>query len=363
MKTEHRVFHEDARTASSIADESVDLIVTSPPYPMIQMWDEAFAAMNPGIAALLTPAEGDAHAPDGTAAFAAMHDELDRVWQQCWRVLRSGGIACINIGDATRTVDGEFALWSNHSRILTSMLAIGFTVLPDVIWRKPTNAPNKFMGSGMLPAGAYVTYEHEYVLVLRKGGKRVFASDDDKARRRRSAYFWEERNVWFSDVWLDLVGTKQSSLDADTRSRSGAFPFELPYRLIQMYSVYGDTILDPFLGTGTTCAAALTSARNSIGLEIDSTYADVIRRNLLAAPAHGRSRIDRRLDAHTNFASEREKAGKTIKHRSERYGFPVVTRQETEMELLWPVDIDEVASGRFETTHATERWVQKSFVE
>ena len=355
MKTSHRVHHEDARQASSIVDESIDLVVTSPPYPMIEMWDEVFVSMNPDIGAHL-------EAGDGGAAVAAMHDELDRVWSRCWRALRPGGIACINIGDATRTVNGEFALWSNHSRVLSSMLALGFTALPDVVWRKPTNAPNKFMGSGMLPAGAYVTYEHEYVLVLRKGGKRVFDVAAEKACRRRSAYFWEERNVWFSDLWVDLVGVTQSSVDAETRSRSGAFPFELPYRLIQMYSVHGDTVLDPFLGTGTTSVAALASGRNSIGFELDPGFANVIRRSLLGAPARGQARNEQRLSAHEVFVNERQEAGKEIKHRNERYGFPVVTRQEVEMELLWPVSVEEVGGGHFESMHATRRRSQRSFV-
>ena len=129
------------------------------------------------------------------------------------------------------------------------MARAGFTSLPDILWRKPTNAPNKFMGSGMLPAGAYVTYEHEYILIFRKGGKRAFDRPPRRRQlRRRSAYFWEERNVWFSDVWTDLTGDAPGSRRRETRARSAAFPFELPYRLIQMFSVYGDTVLDPFAG-------------------------------------------------------------------------------------------------------------------
>ena len=79
------------------------------------------------------------------------------------------------------------------------MLELGFTALPCILWRKQTNAPNKLMGSGMLPAGAYVTLEYEYVLILRKGPKREFSRDEDKKRRLESVIFWEERNIWFSD--------------------------------------------------------------------------------------------------------------------------------------------------------------------
>ena len=179
--------------------------------------------------------------------------------------------ANINIGDAVRTIGKNFQLYPNHARILTTFSKQGFTVLPEIIWRKPTNAPNKFMGSGMLPPSAYVTLEHEFILILRKGGKRIFKTEKDKINRRNSAYFWEERNTWFSDIW-DLRGVTQTMLEKkskELRSRSAAFPFELAYRLINMYSVKGDVILDPFLGTGTTTIAAMVSARNSIGFEIE----------------------------------------------------------------------------------------------
>ena len=123
------------------------------------------------------------------------------------------------------------------------------------------------MGSGMLPAGAYVTYEHEYILIFRKGGKRLFGTEEEKARRRVSAYFWEERNVWFSDIWIDLKGAAQGLCNKSVRNRSGAYPLELAFRLICMYSLYGDLVFDPFLGTGTTTTAAIVTGRNSIGAE------------------------------------------------------------------------------------------------
>ena len=204
MESHHRIVVGDARGMDDLADESVDLVVTSPPYPMIEMWDDTFRQMSADVREALD--EGW-----GWAAFEAMHLELDRVWLECFRLLRPGGIACINIGDATRTLGGEFQLFPNHARILQAACALGFTTLPDILWRKPTNAPNKFLGSGMLPAGAYVTYEHEYVLVLRKGAKREFRTDAERIARRRSAFFWEERNAWFL-----------RSLERPARSRTGA---------------------------------------------------------------------------------------------------------------------------------------------
>ncbi|MFW6286491.1 MAG: DNA-methyltransferase, partial [Candidatus Sumerlaeota bacterium] len=183
LKTTHSVFPSSAIDMSVLPDASVDLVVTSPPYPMIEMWDRIFAGQDADIGAALAD-------KDGPAAFEKMHCVLDAVWRECERVLRAGGFACINIGDATRKVGDNFRLYTNHSRITNFCENLGFQSLPAILWRKQTNAPNKFMGSGMLPAGAYVTLEHEYILVFRKGDKRVFDAEE-KNRRRRSAYFWE----------------------------------------------------------------------------------------------------------------------------------------------------------------------------
>ena len=335
---------------TTVPDGSVSLVVTSPPYPMIELWDAQFAAADAGIAEALSVA-------DGARAFDLMHARLDAVWRECHRVLQPGGLACINIGDATRKIGGEFRLFSNHSRILQALTELGFSLLPDILWRKPTNAPNKFLGSGMLPAGAYVTYEHEYILIARKGGLRRF-SPADKARRRRSAFFWEERNVWFSDVWLDLVGTRQrlgnSGLDdPEARVRSAAYPFELAYRLVQMHSLIGDTVLDPFLGTGTTTAAAIAGGRSSIGFELEHSLERPIRNAIETAVPLGREYAQRRLDAHLDFVHSREEAGRPCLHLNRHYGFPVVTGQETDLELLAPRAIEAESTRTISAQHET----------
>jgi DNA modification methylase len=267
-------------------------------------------------------------AENALAAFEAMHVELDRVWAECFRVLSPGGIACINIGDATRTVGGHFRLFHNHARILSACVALGFSVLPDILWRKQTNAPNKFMGSGMLPGGAYVTYEHEYILVLRKGNRRVFK---DAPTRRRSAYFWEERNLWFSDLW-ELKGARQSH----ARGRSAAFPLELPWRLIHMYSAYGDTVLDPFGGTGTTTLAAAMAGRNSHAVDLDPQVLPKLDELLDLAVADGPARIRKRLTAHRSFVRDRLAKGKEFKHHNGPHDVPVITAQEKKLELWVP---------------------------
>ena len=321
MKTTHTILFQDARDLKEIPSESVDLVVTSPPYPMIEMWDEMFGRQNPEIQKAL--ARGD-----GKQAYALMHEVLDAVWGEVFRVLKNGRFACINIGDATRTVKNDFCLYPNHARVLNYLLDIGFSALPDILWRKQANTPNKFMGSGMLPAGAYVTLEHEYILIVRKGAKREFKTEDEKANRRESALFWEERNSWYSDVWTDIKGKEQKLPNAMSRLRSAAFPFDLAYRLINMYSVKGDVILDPFLGTGTTTAAAMTSGRNSIGVEIDENFQQVICPIVHHIVDFSNDYLQDRLLRHFGFIENRIQNSKPLKYTNKHYDCPVVTSQE-----------------------------------
>ena len=324
MKTIHKIFFKNASDMKDLPDESVDLMITSPPYPMIEMWDTIFSKQNTSIGEALEN-------KDGKTAFELMNKELDKVWKEVYRVLKDGGFACINIGDATRKIGDEFRLYSNHSRILQYCLKLGFSSLPEILWRKQTNAPNKFMGSGMLPAGAYVTLEHEFILILRKGNKRKFASEEGKKRRRESSFFWEERNLWFSDVWEGLKGTRQKNINKNIRDRSGAYPFELAYRLINMFSLRGDTVLDPFLGTGTTTIASISTGRNSIGFEIDSNFKEHIISRLENLVDFSNQLLRSRIENHLNFVHERTTEKGRLRYTSSYYGFPVMTSQEKEI--------------------------------
>lgn len=331
----------------NLNDNSVDLVVTSPPYPMIQMWDSIFGMLNPKLENALADGEGD-------TAFELMHQELDMVWAESFRVLKDGGFICINIGDATRTLKDRFQLYSNHSRIIKSCKNIGFDSLPVILWRKQTNAPNKFMGSGMLPAGAYVTLEHEYILVFRKGGKRIFTGPEDKLLRHKSSYFWEERNNWFSDVWLDLKGASQVLKKGGLRDRSAAFPFELAYRLINMYSVRSDIVFDPFLGTGTTAFAAMASCRNSIGFEMDGTFQDHILQTAINSVNEFNKRISKRFSDHLAFVNEYMEAKGPMKYLNKNYRFPVRTRQEVEIELPYITGISDIEDNQICITYSEE---------
>jgi len=320
-RTTHRVVAGDARELA-LPDDSVELVVTSPPYPMIDVWDETFAALEPAVGEALSAGDGD-------EAFERMHDVLADVWAEVARVLVPGGIACVNVGDATRSIDGRFGLYPNHAAVIERCRAVGLSPLPDVLWRKPGNSAAKFMGSGMLPPNAYVTLEHEYVLVLRNGGTRQPPSE----RRRRSAFFWEERNEWFSDVWTDLQGRDQA-LDSAVRERSAAFPFEMPYRLVNMYSVQGETVLDPFWGTGTTTLAAMASARSSVGYELEAELVADLADDLPAqARALAAARHRERLARHREFVRERRAEGSEPGYRSVAYEFPVMTKQERRLVL------------------------------
>jgi modification methylase len=324
-ESRHRVLQGDAADLSFLGDSSVACVVTSPPYPMIEMWDALFCARSAGVRAALD-------AGDGSRAFALMHADLDQAWREMHRVLIDGGWACINVGDATRTLGGRFQLFPNHARVLSACASLGFDILPAVLWRKQTNAPNKFMGSGMLPAGAYVTLEHEHILLMRKGPGRRFSAAQEKAARRQSAYFWEERNRWFSDLW-DFKGARQVRSNDGSRERSAAFPFELPYRLINMYSVRGDTVLDPFVGTGKTVLAAMASGRDSIGVDVDGGLLAQAAAEAQEAASPLNAFLEARAVGHARFVEEYCRHKGPLAHVNKPHGFPVMTSQEEELRL------------------------------
>jgi len=263
-----------------ISDGSVQLMVTSPPYPMIKMWDNVFASGDPKIAKLWQKLEDDGQ--DGTVRqiYDAMHDYLSQVWGETYRVLVDGGIVCINIGDATRRLNGKFQLFPNHSRIIEVCEKIGFTTLPYILWKKPTTKPKykgkgAFLGSGFLPPNAYVTLDCEFILLFRKGNLRKFPVHDPD--RYGSAFTKSQRDEWFSQIWA-LKGTKQTS--SELERRTAAYPEEIAERLIKMFSIKGDTVLDPFLGSGTTAKIAMQNERSSVGYETDQNLLPTLTKRI-----------------------------------------------------------------------------------
>ena len=349
---DHNIYFHASQQMTELADNSVNLVVTSPPYPMIEMWDDIMGQQNPEITSSLSE-------DNPKKAFELMHLELDKVWAECWRVMKEGAFMCINIGDATRTVNGEFSLYNNNTRIISACEKLGFNNLPNILWRKATNAPNKFMGSGMLPCGAYVTLEHEWILIFRKGSKRAFKTATEKKERRESSFFWEERNVWFSDIW-DLKGVKQKIDKSPTRERNASFPLELPFRLISMFSQRGDVVLDPFVGLGTTTLAAILCERNSVGYEIDSLLRDIIDFNIQNFDIDEANRsISDRFQRHISFVNDRELAKKEVKHYNEKLGCKVMTSQESDLIFHFIKEVSRQSSDDkhlgYEATYYSDR--------
>jgi modification methylase len=257
----------DARTLEGIDDRSVELVVTSPPYPMIPQWDAQFRSL-------------------GAESYPEMLGVLADAWRACHRVLVPGGLLAVVIGDALRRTEDGFRLWPNHAATLLDAERAGFRPLPYVLWKKPTNRPNAYLGSGFLPPNAYVTLDCEFVLLLRKGDLRRFPPHDSD--REASRFARAERDRWFSQVWDDVRGARQ----AGSAGRTGAFPAALAERLVRMFSVVGDRVLDPFAGTGTTVWAAAELGRRALGIEIDpvayrALVREAERRGLVTGPASG----------------------------------------------------------------------------
>ncbi len=342
METIHQIIYEDSSPLSGIENKSIDLVVTSPPYPMVSMWDDVFGELDANIKVQMEKGNYD-------AAFELMHQKLDKTWKSIFRVLKEGGILCLNIGDSTRTLDDIFKLYNSHSRILNYCISIGFSSLPSILWKKSTNSPNKFMGSGMYPVGSHVTLEHEHILIFRKGQRREFRTKEEKNNRHESAFFWEERNAWFSDTWRGMQGKLQDIYSSE-RERSAAFPFELAYRLINMFSVKNDLVLDPFLGTGTTTKAALCSQRNSIGFELSKGLSELIDKEISGSKEFCNNHIRNRFTSHANFTAERINSGKEVKHKLRNHNYSCVSLQESKI-LINNISEIRQSSGKFSVSY------------
>ena len=230
-------YNKSSGNMCELEDKSVHLIITSPPYPMIKKWDKMFGIVN----------------------FQYQHRQLLHSWEECQRVLVDGGIMCVNIGDATRSM-GKFGFWCfpNYAKNAMDMFNLGMTPLIPIFWKKISNRPNAFLGSGFLPPNAYISQDHEYIAIFRKGNLRKFKPKDEN--RYASSFTKEERDLWFRQTW-EIPGAKGSK-------QSSKFPTEIPRRLIRMFSVIGDTVLDPFCGHKTTMYAAGELGRIGIGYDI-----------------------------------------------------------------------------------------------
>ena len=253
IPTRHRLVRGDARELGFIEDESVHLVVTSPPYWTLKKYRDHEDQL------------GDVHAYDD------FQRELTRVWAHCFRILVPGGRLICVVGDvclSRKQNAGRHTVVPLHSSIQESCRHIGFDNLSPIIWHKIANANYEANGNGggflgkPYEPNAVIKNDIEFILMERKpGGYRKPSS----ANRLLSVISEANHKRWFQSIWTGVTG-------ASTRHHPAPYPEELAERLVRMFSFVGDTVVDPFLGTGTTSVAAARWGRNSIGIEVDPEY-------------------------------------------------------------------------------------------
>lgn len=263
QETSHQLILGDARKATALPEGSVHLVVTSPPYWNLKRYNEHRDQLG--------------HVDDYEAFVAA----LDEIWRNCYRALVPGGRLIVNVGDvclSRRKNNGRHTVVPLHATIQERCKAIGYDNLAPIIWHKIGNAAYEVEGGGggflgkPYEPNAVVKNDIEFILMQRKpGGYR----SPSKLERLLSLVPAASHQVWFRQIWSDLTG-------ASTGKHPAPFPLALAERLIRMFSFVGDTVLDPFMGSGTTNFAAARWGRNSIGVEVDSAYFEQSRRRMEA---------------------------------------------------------------------------------
>jgi DNA modification methylase len=253
----------DARRLDWIDDESVHLVLTSPPYWTLKEYNE-----HPQQLGALED-------------YQAFLDELDKVWGHCFRVLAKGGRLVCVVGDvclSRRRNNGRHMVVPLHADISVRCRTIGFDYLTPIYWHKIANANyevqngSSFLGKPYEP-NAIIKNDAEYILMFRKPGAYRSPSNEQRKRSRISK---EEHARWFRQVWTDIPG-------ASTRLHPAPFPEELAHRLVRMFSFVDDTVLDPFAGTGTTALAAVRCGRNAIAVDCDPHYAKLAKSRIQCA--------------------------------------------------------------------------------
>ena len=260
--TRHDLHLADARRLDFLRPESVHLVVTSPPYWTLKKYREAPGQLG--------------HVED----YDAFLTGLDQVWRQCHDALVTGGRLICVVGDvclSRRKNNGRHTVVPLHSSIQEHCREIGFDNLAPIIWHKIANAVYEVEGGGGFLGKPYepnavIKNDVEFILMLRKPGGYRKPSLPTRILSLISA---ENHQKWFQQIWTGLTG-------ASTKHHPAPYPVELAERLVRMFSFVGDTVLDPFMGTGTTTLAAARSGRNSIGVEIDPVYCKAACRRVKA---------------------------------------------------------------------------------
>lgn len=254
--TQHTIINGDSRKMTELADQSVHLIITSPPYWQLKDY-------------------GTDDQIGFNDTYEAYINHLNLVWKECHRVLHDGCRLCINIGDqfARSVYYGRYKVIPIHSEIIRFCENIGFDFMGQIIWQKTTtmntSGGGAVMGSFPHPRNGIVKLDFEYILLFKKQGN---APKPTKEQKENSAMTNEEWNTYFSGHWY-FNGARQDK-------HLAMFPDELPKRLIKMFSFPGETVLDPFMGSGTTAAVAKKLNRNSIGYEINPDYIPIIKEKI-----------------------------------------------------------------------------------
>jgi modification methylase len=259
-KTTHRLRLGDARDLSWISNQSVHLVVTSPPYWTLKKYEDNKRQLGE------------------IADYDSFLDELEKAWRECARVLVPGGRICCVIGDVCiPRREGRHRVMPLHADIMVRARRFGLDALTPILWFKIANGVTEAKGNGAgfygkpYQPGAIIKNDVEYILLLRKGGEYRSPSPMQKAL---SMLTKEEMKSWLRSAWFDIKG------ESTRRGHPAPYPKELAERLIKLFSFAGDTILDPFVGTGTTNLAAVATGRNSIGNEIEPSYLKIAEQRL-----------------------------------------------------------------------------------
>lgn len=245
MATRHTIVHGDSRNLDRIADGSVQLIVTSPPYWQLKDY-------------------GDERQIGFHESYEDYINSLNRVWRECYRALSSGCRMCINVGDqfARAVYYGRYKVIPIQAEIIRYCESLSFDFMGSIIWQKVTTTNTTggatIMGSFPYPRNGIVKIDYEHILLFKKLGKAPAPAADQKQKSRLTIDEWNE---YFAGHWK-VPGVRQTEHIA-------AFPLEIPRRLIRMFSFAGETVFDPFLGSGTSSLAAAELDRNSIGYELE----------------------------------------------------------------------------------------------
>lgn len=306
--TVHKFLQRGFNDSIQLDDDSVPLIITNPPVPMSSTSDALWAEQDGRIERLM----GSEH---GMKAFEAIHKVLVHTWKEVHRVLTPGGVFAVFVDDVARTIGEDFRLYSNQSKIIGACSKLGFDLLPSISISCPNPKYTKYVGSGLLPVGAYVPVESQALLFFRKKGKREFYKKD-KELRAQSAMLWEERNAWLGKTWQ--IEDKK----------------EFYRRVIMMWSIYGDVIIDPFARDSSLSLATASAGRSSISYYLKKSKGSPSASFLTKRNTKQKLNeiIESRISDHWRYVQSKNML--YFRYKNGNHGFPVKSSQEKSLAVF-----------------------------